>query len=275
MYRSILLPVDGSAYTEWARQLAYQLLEPSGALKFLHVVDLTALEGSFLKDLAGAIGAEPFLNLSPKLEKVLRDRGQLILQNEEAVCKERGRTCETTLEAGIVSSVIADKAIETELVIVGKHGRNEGLAAGFAGSATEALLRKSPRPVLVVAREPRESIQKVLLGFDGSTPSAHAMTEAHRICDAKQIPLKVLVVGNDSQTSQAVEDASKYFANVSYETDIEAVEGDADQVLVEHSAQYDLLVMGCHGHNRIIELVLGSTTEYVLRNVRTSTLFTR
>ena len=30
--------------------------------------------------------------------------------------------------------------------------------------------------------------------------------------------------------------------------------------------QHDLLVIGAYGHSRIIEMVLGSTTEYVLRN---------
>ena len=29
---------------------------------------------------------------------------------------------------------------------------------------------------------------------------------------------------------------------------------------------YDLLFIGAYGHSRIIEMVLGSTTEYVLRN---------
>ncbi|WP_424669855.1 universal stress protein, partial [Candidatus Binatus sp.] len=34
--------------------------------------------------------------------------------------------------------------------------------------------------------------------------------------------------------------------------------------LKEHDA--DLLFIGAYGHSRIIEMVLGSTTEYVLRN---------
>ena len=29
---------------------------------------------------------------------------------------------------------------------------------------------------------------------------------------------------------------------------------------------FDLLFIGAYGHSRIIEMVLGSTTEYVLRN---------
>ncbi|WP_349259269.1 universal stress protein, partial [Candidatus Binatus sp.] len=34
--------------------------------------------------------------------------------------------------------------------------------------------------------------------------------------------------------------------------------------LKEHDA--DMLFIGAYGHSRIIEMVLGSTTEYVLRN---------
>ena len=35
---------------------------------------------------------------------------------------------------------------------------------------------------------------------------------------------------------------------------------------VVRDGQYDLLFIGAYGHSRIIEMVLGSTTEFVLRN---------
>ena len=48
----------------------------------------------------------------------------------------------------------------------------------------------------------------------------------------------------------------------------ETVIGLAHQRIAEtlREGGYDLLFIGAYGHSRIIEMVLGSTTEYVLRN---------
>jgi nucleotide-binding universal stress UspA family protein len=51
---------------------------------------------------------------------------------------------------------------------------------------------------------------------------------------------------------------------VRYEID----RGYPEQKIIEYLSQdeYDLLFIGAYGHRRIINMVLGSTTEYVLRN---------
>jgi nucleotide-binding universal stress UspA family protein len=56
---------------------------------------------------------------------------------------------------------------------------------------------------------------------------------------------------------------SSYPINVTYET----ARGYPEQKIIEQlvSRNHDLLFIGAYGHRRIIEMVLGSTTEYVLR----------
>ena len=44
---------------------------------------------------------------------------------------------------------------------------------------------------------------------------------------------------------------------------------------VMRDGEYDLLFIGAYGHSRIIEMVLGSTTEYVLRNSSAPVFLTR
>ena len=163
MYRNILLTADGSPYTDWCREAALQLAVPGGKVNVLHVVDIVVLEGTFLQDLSGAVGAEPFLNLSPKLEKILTDKGNAIIENQVAAIRKAGFEASGEVATGIVSNVIARKAVESELVVMGRHGKHARFAEGFAGSATEGLLRKSPRPVLIVNKEP-VPLKKVLLG---------------------------------------------------------------------------------------------------------------
>jgi len=63
---------------------------------------------------------------------------------------------------------------------------------------------------------------------------------------------------------QAKSYLSSYPIDVTYQT----AQGYPEQKIVEQlvSFNYDLLFIGAYGHRRIIEMVLGSTTEYVLRN---------
>lgn len=275
MFGSILLPVDGSTYTDWGRTVAARLLRDGGALNFLYVVDLIALEGTFLQDIAGAVGAEPFMNLSPKLEKILRDKGQAVLETQRRECEKAGIRCTTTLETGIVSTVIARKAVENDLVVVGRHGRNEKFQAGLAGSTTEAVLRKSPRPVVVVPREPA-AIGRVLLGFDGSKPAAHAMSEAARFCRARKLPLTTLVVGDvEKDAAEVAREASNFLEPKGLDFQVLTRRGNPNEELVKEAAHHDLLIVGAYGHSRIIEMVVGSTTEYLLRRSPVSTLFVR
>lgn len=275
MFRSILLPVDGSAYSDWARKVAAPLLAQGGTLQLLHVMDIVALEGTFLQDLAGAVGAEPFLNLSPKLEKVLRERGTAILEVQAKAAADEGLQATTALETGVIASVIAHKAAGAELVVIGRHGHHEKYHGGLAGSVAEALVRKSPSPVLVVSAEPWP-IKRVLAAFDGSAPSAKALSLAVRLCAAQNLPLTVLVVGDETKASQAtVARARQETAAAGTPVEVQLVAGHADEQIVKAAKHFDLLVMGAHGHSRIVELVVGSTTEYLLRNAPIPTLFVR
>ena len=55
------------------------------------------------------------------------------------------------------------------------------------------------------------------------------------------------------------------------------VTGPPHQRIVEvlRERGYDLLFIGAYGHSRIIEMVLGSTTEFVLRNSPAPVFLTR
>lgn len=275
MFGSILLPVDGSAYSDWARKVAAQVLAAGGTLQLLHVMDIVALEGTFLRDIAGAVGAEPFMNLSPKLERIMRQRGEAVLELQAKACAQEGITATTALETGIITNVIAQRAAGAELVVMGRHGFHEKYRAGLAGSVTEALLRKSPRPVLVVPAEPWP-IKRIMLAFDGSGPSLNALDVAARFCAARSLPLAVHTVAPDEKAAQAVfDEARRFLGSAAFPVEYHRTAGHANEELLAAAKHYDLLIMGAHGHSRVVELVIGSTTEYLLRNSPVPTLFVR
>lgn len=275
MYRSLLVAIDGTQYSEWSRQVAKHLLTPGGSLVFLHVIDSLLIEGTFLQDLAGALGIEPYLELSPKLEKVLRTKGETLLAAAKAACENEGLRCRIELAEGLVANEIVKRSIETEAVVVGQRGTNAEFHVGLAGSVAEAVVRKSARPVIVVPG-PVERLDRALLAFDGSAPAARACSEASRYCGARNLELTVLVCSTSTAAAQPiVEEAKRYLEGAPHPWRIITQEGKPNEQIVTVARDFNLIVMGAHGHNRIVELVLGSTTEYVLRNMPCPTLFVR
>jgi nucleotide-binding universal stress UspA family protein len=71
-----------------------------------------------------------------------------------------------------------------------------------------------------------------------------------------------------SSEEKVLDEARRYLSSYGVQVEFLSLVGHAYQQIVEciKSRGYDLLFIGAYGHSRIIEMVLGSTTEYVLRN---------
>jgi len=270
MIKSILAALDGSEHAEAALQLALWLAERLRATVLgLHVIDVVSIEGSFLHDISGSLGFEPYLDFSAKMREALRERGRVLLDAFSQRCAERGVACDTVLGMGIVANEICDHARIADLVVLGHRGVNEQFSTGLLGSTTESVARKSPKPVVVSPMRFRE-ITRPLLAYDGSPRASAAMHAAAEVASALSLPLTVLHVSRDDSGNGAkvVEEARRYMHSYGLELACETVTGYPHQRIVEFIREHghDLLFIGAYGHSRIIEMVLGSTTEYVLRN---------
>ncbi len=271
MIKSILVTLDGSAHSETAAQYALWLAERLQATAIgMHVVDVVSIEGSgaFLHDVSGSLGFEPYLDFSSKMRDALQQRGRIILDQFLASCSERGVRADSQLVSGIVANEICEQARTADLVVVGHRGMNERFSTGLLGGTTESVTRKCPKPVLVSPIEFRP-VTRPLLAYDGSPRAAAAMHEAAELAAALALPLTVLHVGKDDATADRVlDEARRYLASHRVAAEYVHRPGHANEVILGTLAagDFDLLVIGAYGHSRIIEMVLGSTTEYVLRN---------
>jgi nucleotide-binding universal stress UspA family protein len=277
MIKSILVTLDGSEHSQAASRYALWLAERLQATAIgLHVIDVVSIEGSgsFLHDISGSLGFEPYLDFSSKMREALHDRGRTLLDSFMAACQERGVRGDAQLTTGIVANEICEQARTADIVVVGHRGVNEKFSTGLLGGTTESVTRKCPKPVLVSPLQFRP-ITRPLLAYDGSQRAAAAMREAAELAIALRLPLAVLHVGKDDGGIQKVlEEARRYLGAYQVETEYLARSGYAHETILDVMAEgaYDLLFIGAYGHSRIIEMVLGSTTEYVLRNC-TSPLF--
>jgi len=279
MIKSILVALDGSQHADSALEYAIWLARRLRArIIGLHVLDIVSIEGSFLHDVSGSLGFEPYLDFSSKMREALQERGRVLLDAFTARCETEGISYDTVLPMGIVANEICDHARTADLVVVGHRGVNEQFSTGLLGSTTESVTRKSPKPVLVTPLQFRE-ITRPLLAYDGSQRASAALHAAAELTSALQLPLTVVHVARDDagEGSRVLIEAQRYLQSYEVAVTAKPLTGPPHQRIVDvlRDGRFDLLFIGAYGHSRIIEMVLGSTTEYVLRNSGAPVFLTR
>jgi nucleotide-binding universal stress UspA family protein len=270
MIKTILVGIDGSEHartaTNYALGLAARL---DGRVLGLHVVDIVSIEGSFFHDISGSLGFEPYLDFSSKMRSVLQERGKALLEDFAELAAQRHVRADTVLGMGIVANEVVERARTADLVVIGRRGLNERFSTGLLGGTGESVTRRCPKPVLITPLAFRE-IQHPLLAYDGSARAASAMQYAAELCATLALPLTVLSVNRDEEQGRRIlNEASSYLAPYNIKTELELQQtGNAPERIANfiRERNHDLLFIGAYGHSRIIEMVLGSTTEYVLRN---------
>ncbi len=269
MIKTILVGLDGSEHARTARQYALWLGARLGATVIgLHVIDIVSIEGSFFHDISGSLGFEPYLDFSSKMREVLHERGTSLLQEFAEQAAQAGVRADTVMGMGVVANEIAEQARTADLVVIGHRGVNEKFSTGLLGSTAESVTRKCPKPVFVSTKD-FTPISRPLLAYDGSQRAAAAMHAAAEFCVSLKLPLTVLTVCKDTESGEKIiADARKYLESYDLQLTCALEVGQPTDQIVAYLKQHcaDLLFIGAYGHSRIIEMVLGSTTEYVLRN---------
>ncbi|MBI5286496.1 MAG: universal stress protein [Deltaproteobacteria bacterium] len=270
MFKNILVPLDGSKHSRTALDYSIQLAKRFNAnLIGLHVVDVVALEGPFLHDLSGSLGFEPFLNFSSRMREILEEKGQGILKEFSDVCQREGVKGEVFLDFGVVTTEVAERAKVADLVVMGRRGINVQFEYGLLGSTAEGVIRRSPKPVMIVPEEYQE-IKNPLLAYDGGFHASRAMHSAAEFVMGLELLLTVLTVSKDGG-EKIIKEAEDYLKPYQLQARFILLKGDTPHEIVKYyynEHNHDLLFMGVSSHSRIYEMVLGSTTEYVMRNVR-------
>lgn len=144
MYRTILVPTDGSAPARTALDRAIELARTYDAT--LHVVSVVDIGD------AGALALER----APvnDVQRSLRGRAERVVDDAVELAEEAGVRAESTVVIGVPHVEILDAAEEVgaDVVVMGTHGRT-GLKRALIGSVTERVVRRCDAPVLTVRAE--------------------------------------------------------------------------------------------------------------------------
>ncbi len=185
----------------------------------------------------------------------------------------------TMLKVGVPAEQILAAAAEEDagLVVMATHGR-AGVGRLLEGSVADQVLRMSTRPTLLVrpadhARPHRtRTLRQLLVPLDGSAVAETALTPAVRLASAETTLLLVRVESHDSE--EAAVAARRYLGTVQrrlpqhvHAATVVLVGAPADALLAFAQGEaVDLIVMSTHGRSGLGRLVLGSTTDQIVRS---------
>ncbi len=270
MFSHLAVGLDGSPDSAAALELTLELASQLGSVVHgIHVVDATIVEGSFITDVSGALGVEPLVNLTPQVEALLHDLGGTIREHFEDRARTVGVPFRFHMPQGSVAPTLASRAETCGLLMVGKRGVNAAVHGDLLGPVTERLLRISKVPVVVSPLEPGP-VERLLLAYDGSSRSRHALRVAGELARALALPVTVVHVASDPDAAETVlDEALEYLRPLGLETATRIASGHPP-VALEHLAGEvgaGMVCLGSHGHSRLVEMVLGSTTEAVVRRL--------
>jgi nucleotide-binding universal stress UspA family protein len=296
MYRSILVPLDGSSLGEQALPFAQDLAQRTGAALHLAHVHIPPTTPMYTADL-------PLFDT--RLDEQISAQENAYL--DALAAKIRSTTdiqVESVLLEGAITDGVADLLAscaaeqQVDIVVMTTHGRG-GLARLWLGSVADELLRRLPMPVLLL--RPYDSAhapvgwppRQILIPLDGSANAEAILPYALALGQATQAEYTLLrviepvVVSHHLPVNPAVRaldehwldqrrvEAQAYLEQVAARLAAQSLKVHI-QVLVEpqaalaileeaHKEQIGLLAMATHGRHGLARLLVGSVADKVLR----------
>lgn len=309
MYKSILVPLDGSTFGEHALPLALSLARRAGAsLTLLHVH--TPLKAVYLEGAA-------FLDESVEADIKAQQREYLRLAAERLQSVAAVPVEIRLVEGEVAASIAAEAAAHgIDLVVMTTHGRG-ALGRFWLGSTTDELVRHLPMPILLarpheqtpdLTREP--GLKHILIALDGTTLAEQIIEPAVAIGEltdadytlirvvrpviALDAPVEAVAATQTFQTmlskveaiqAQLQAEARQYLEsvaerlrqrglNVQTRVDVEQQPGVA---IIEESRRPDveLIALETHGRRGLSRLFIGSVADKVIRGANVPVLVHR
>jgi nucleotide-binding universal stress UspA family protein len=267
MLRSVLVALDGSAYSESAIALAIDWAGRFGArLLGLGVLDVPSIRG-----------AEP-VPLGAGAYKKARDEARLVeahrrvvefLADFQARSQAAGIAAEVIEDIGDPAARILREAQRCDLVILARETHFRFETQEQPDETLAQVLRGSPRPVVVVPRELPEG-QGIILAYGGGREAARTLQMFHLLGLAAGEAVEVVSIHRDGAEAEALTRlAGGYLTAHGAPHRLRPIVSTAPpaEVLLEEiqRARPRLLVMGAQGHHPLRDLFGTSVTRAVLR----------
>ncbi len=192
-------------------------------------------------------------------------------------CEQAGLTGGLAIEEGDVTKAICSRALLADLVIVMLTHPPVDQPFLRLGSGFRALIQKCPRPILAIPDEPTD-LSRALVAYDGGAKSKEALFVAAYLAARWNIPLTVLTVEESGVDAEdMLEEADEYLHTRSVKASLILRGGPVSEAILRTAGETDgrLLILGGYGSHPVLEAVLGSQVDTVLRQSRLPALICR
>jgi nucleotide-binding universal stress UspA family protein len=268
MLQSILVGLDGSAYSAAAVELGIRCAQHAGAvLVGLGIIDAPTI----CKPQPVPLGASAYkvhhdatllADASHKIEQLLEDCAQR--------CAAAGVTCHLLQDTGLPTEHILLEALQYDLILLGQHTFFHFETQDTPDDTLAVVVKQSPCPVVAVPATLPEG-RAVLIAYDGSAPATRAlhMFQALGLDSAHEVHV-VCVDAHKEKAHLCVERAVTFLHghNVVAQAHALATSEAPAHALLQyvHQIQAGLLVMGSSGRSPLREFFGGSVTRTMLRD---------
>jgi nucleotide-binding universal stress UspA family protein len=268
MLQSILVGLDGSAYSAAAVELGIRWAQHTGAvLVGLGIIDAPTI----CKPQPVPLGASAYkvhhdatllADASHKVAQLLADCAQR--------CAEAGVTCQILQDTGLPAAHILLEAQHYDLIMLGQHTFFHFETQDTPDDTLAVVVKQSPCPVVAVPATLPEG-RAVLIAYDGSPHATRAlhMFQALGLASAYDVHV-VCVDAHKEKAHLCVERAVTFLQghNVVAQAHALATSESPAHALLQyvHQVQAGLLVMGSSGRSPLREFFGGSVTRTMLRD---------
>jgi nucleotide-binding universal stress UspA family protein len=277
LFNKILVPTDGSENTNPAISQALRLAKFTGA-------EVTAICINDQSNYASTT------DVVPDLDSHLYQASVAAVRKVVEQGKNIGVEVTPLVINGIPAREIIDASREYDLIVMGTIGRT-GLAHLLLGSVAEKVIRFASCPVLVihgaVDNQPDGlSFHRILIPTDGSNNTKPAVALgltlaktfqaeviALSVSDVKNVPASAGEADKaDRYLNEVSQDAVSYVVNEGRKLGLMVrtmvISGSPANEIINHSGNYDLIIMGTMGRTGFAYLRLGSVAEKTVRHSR-------
>jgi nucleotide-binding universal stress UspA family protein len=188
MYKSILVPVDGSVSAEYAFAVAIEL-----AARLESTLHIAHVFGERVTD------ALPVYGVTGSAARAAADHYVQSMADRfrDAV---GGRLTGTVIDGSPAAAIVAHATqVGADLIVMASHGRT-GASRFWLGSVTDAVIRSATIPILMVRGSGAPTFERVLVPLDGSAISEAVIPHAITLAKAEAGSIHLL------QIEEAAED---------------------------------------------------------------------
>ena len=199
------------------------------------------------------------------------EEAEPVRQRFEERCRAAGvAVAAATQASSSTANEIIARAVYADLVVLHlNHPPGEKLL-GRLSSGFRKIIHRSPRPVLAVPTGVQSPMDRALLAYDGSDKAQEALFVAAYITLRWGVQLAVVTVLKDESHEGALAEAKAYLENQGvtavYHKCPRPDDGTSQAILaVAAEENSNLLLLGGYHNSPVVQVVLGSTLDRLLR----------